>query len=164
VTIPTREPPLRDRIAEVLDYDPNIGVFTWLVTLANRAPAGSLAGCVRHDGYLVIRIDKVLYLGHMLAWLLMTGEWPTTEIDHKDQNPSNNKWSNLRLATHAQNITNQSVHFDNKSGHKGIYRHKNGRYYVNVGGTSHGGYANVEEAKAVYTRVAREYHGEFFSE
>ncbi len=109
-----------ERVKEILSYDPATGLFKWIKTLSNRAQAGNVAGCYRKDGYLVIRFDGKLYLGHRLAWLLVTGNWPKQEIDHKDGNPSNNKWGNLREATHSENITNQAAHKNNKLGLKGV--------------------------------------------
>ena len=36
----------------------------------------------------------------------MTGEWPSLEVDHKDRDKSNDRWSNLRLATEEEQHAN----------------------------------------------------------
>ena len=64
-----------------------------------------------------------------IAWFYMTGVWPKNEIDHKDLDKSNNKWSNLREATHQQNMTNLPPK-KSKTGFRGIKFYKENRYRV----------------------------------
>jgi hypothetical protein len=72
------------------------------------------------DGYRYIRIDYNLYPEHRLAWLHMTGEWPTAGIDHINCDRLDNRWSNLREATKAKNAMNMHIRADNTSGYKGV--------------------------------------------
>jgi len=54
-----------ERLREVLSYDPETGVFTWLKTLAWRAPAGTIAGVIgghTRRPYLCIGIDRPVRL------------------------------------------------------------------------------------------------------
>lgn len=46
---------------------------------------------------------------HQIAFALMTGRWPHL-VNHKDGNPSNNKWENLEEATHQQNMAHWVKH------------------------------------------------------
>src|SRR5690606_33021363 len=85
----------RERLAEVLDYDPTTGIFLWKKPTGSRAVAGSVAGTVNLSGYIQIQIDGTIYYAHRLAWLWMTGSWPNNEIDHSEMNPADNRWSNL---------------------------------------------------------------------
>lgn len=86
----------QERLRELLKYDEAKGVFTYLVARGRFKP-GDVAGHIsKSDGRVNINIDGRLYRAHRLAWLYMTGEWPQHEIDHKDTNPSNNAWGNLR--------------------------------------------------------------------
>lgn len=101
-----------DRLHEVLSYDPLSGHFTWLVRrLAHGGPvnpgdrAGYVGGTARYRRRY-IGIDGVTYHEHRLAWFYMTGAWPEQEIDHRDRDACNTKWSNLRPVTHKQNAEN----------------------------------------------------------
>jgi hypothetical protein len=49
------------------------------------------------------------YLAHRLAWLYVTGSWPVLEIDHKNRVRNDNRFGNLRPATHMQNCTNRAL-------------------------------------------------------
>lgn len=105
------------RLREALHYDPDTGVFTWRITCSRRAVAGTKAGSVdKVTGYVRIRLDGKINQAHRLAWLYMTGSWPTFEVDHRDTVRANNAWSNLRDVTHAVNGQNQrKAHKSNKS-------------------------------------------------
>jgi hypothetical protein len=70
------------RLRELLHYDPETGLLTCIVNRRGYPKEGSIAGCKNDDGYLRIVIDGVPYLGHRLAWLHMTGNFPQNGIDH----------------------------------------------------------------------------------
>lgn len=102
---------------------------------------------------------------HRLAWLYMTGEWPTDEIDHRDRDPSNNRWSNLREATHKQNLSNQGIHSNNRLGIRGVEKHgKRFRAYLGVEGKKVilGWFDTAEEAGAARDAAGRDMRGEFY--
>jgi hypothetical protein len=53
------------------------------------------------------------------------GELPTTRIDHINEDPSDNRICNLRLATHKQNMQNKSSpQANNTSGYRGVHYSK----------------------------------------
>ena len=118
-----------DRLKELLHYDPETGLWTWLVTLNARGKKGYEAGCRRKDGRMVIRIDYRLYLGSRLAVLWMTGSWPKNYVDHRDCDPTNDKWSNLREATHSQNNMNSRTR-RSETGIKGVRWHKQNKNWT----------------------------------
>lgn len=109
-----------NRLRELLEYDPNTGDFVRLTCCGGQL-VGSVAG--QKSGRSQIRIDGILYMASRLAVLYMTGEWPTHEVDHKDMDYRNNRWSNLRLATRDQNQSNRKVRPGSKSGLKGVSWH-----------------------------------------
>lgn len=58
---------------------------------------------------------------HHLVWAWMTGGWPDSEIDHKNNDRDDNRFCNLREATVSQNRRNKLVQRNNKSGYKWVY-------------------------------------------
>ena len=94
------------RLKELLHYDEKTGAFTWKVKKGGRAVAGQHAGTKDVRGYLVIRLDGVLYKAHRLAWLYSHGEWPEENIDHINRDRSDNRLKNLRLANQSLNMHN----------------------------------------------------------
>lgn len=74
--------------------------------------------------YFIKNIDGKSYLAHRLAFYLVKGEWPENQIDHIDGNGLNNKWENLRHATHSENQRNRKLNKNNKSGFCGCYWNK----------------------------------------
>jgi len=119
-----RKPLTAQRLRELLRYDPDTGAWTWRKGRAGSARVGGRAGARNYYGYLLIGVDGPKYGAARLAWLYMHGCWPEAEIDHKDGNRSNDRWSNLREASRTENQWNKSRHRDNASGFKGVSWHK----------------------------------------
>ena len=95
-----------DRLRELLDYDPAIGVFRWRTRHSRQRTPGQIAGGVNQKGYARISIDGMYHQSHRLAWLHFYGEWPALIIDHINRNKTDNRIANLRLATISQNAAN----------------------------------------------------------
>jgi hypothetical protein len=85
-----------ERLRACVRYDPETGVFYWLTAKGRRVGAGQIAGSLERHGYWQIQIDGRLYLAHDLAWLYMTGEWPTASVEQINLKRSDNRWVNLR--------------------------------------------------------------------
>ena len=93
---------------------------------------------------------------------LLTG-WPRT--DHRDGNALNNKRSNLRECTDAQNSRNSGKR-PGANPYKGITLHKaTGKWRAQIGidykHLNGGLYATPEQAARRYDELAKTYHGEF---
>jgi hypothetical protein len=119
-----------ERLRQVVKYDPETGVFTWLIRLSPNIKVGGIAGSKDTGGYLQFMIDGRHYLSHRLAVLYMTGQWPDSDIDHKDLDKANNKWENLRRATESQNVANTALLARNTSGLKGVHWHKRDQKWI----------------------------------
>lgn len=155
----------QEYLKSIAYYDPETGLFKWIVK-RKRFEIGQFFGVKEIKGYLSIRIDGKRYRLHNLAWLYMTGSFPVNIIDHKDTNKENNKWSNLREATHSQNNFNRNKFKNNTSGAKGVtYREKYEYYEAKIkvnGKYIHlGTFKMLEEASKAYQDAAIKYAGEF---
>ena len=97
-----------DRLLSLLDYDRMSGTFRWIRRqnrYANRIKVGDIAGgSNKVNEYWQIRINDYLYTGHRLAWFYVYGRWPVNELDHINRDKTDNRISNLREATHIENM------------------------------------------------------------
>ena len=110
-------------LKEILEYNEKTGEFIYRVN-RGKFKIGDVAGTNRVDGYTTIKIHGTPYLAHRLAWLYVTGFWPTKQIDHINRNKRDNKFCNLREATNLENGQNVSISAKNTSGHTGVSWYK----------------------------------------
>jgi hypothetical protein len=154
----------QSELKEVLDYNPDTGVFTWIKSIGRRVKAGDVAGSKNDRGYIRIEIKGKCYKAHRLAHLYMTGTFPENFIDHINHIKDDNRWTNLRDATKSQNQANQPKPKTNTSGYKGVVRCRNKWratiHYMNK--TIHiGSYNTPQEAAEAYKKKAIELSGKF---
>ena len=124
----------QERLKELLHYDEETCVFTWITSPRNNVPAGKIAGTYDKNGYLRILYKGKLYMGHWLAWLYVYGKWPDNEIDHINGNPSDNTILNLRDVTRKQNMENKKVYKNSKTGYPGVTWHsRDKKWNVRIG-------------------------------
>lgn len=113
----------QERLKEVLHYNPETGIFTWLLKKAG-VPFGKRAGCLddkgNASGYRNIVIDQRKYSEHRLAWLYMKGYFPENDVDHINRDPADNSFQNLREVSRQCNIRNNGMSKRNKSGITGV--------------------------------------------
>lgn len=98
---------------------------------------------------------------HRLLMKVEAGE----VIDHRNGDPSDNRRSNLRVATYSQNNQNKAIRSSNRVGYKGVGRHPSGKYYARIcvsGKAKHlGYYDSPRDAAIAYDDAAIEYFGEY---
>lgn len=152
-----------ERLRELLHYEPEVGVFSWKAPRRGVRPGRT--GNVRPDGYIRIGIDGVNYLAHRLAWLYMTGGWPTIDVDHRDGNPSNNQFINLRDVSQQMNIENirAATKRNRSSGLLGVSFHARDslwRARIRIDGKDRtiGYFKTPEAAHSAYLEVKRKKH------
>lgn len=152
----------REEVAELLEYDPNTGVFTWKAITSNRVKAGIRAGTVNGRGYRLIGVNGKQVPAHRLAFLFMTGKWPAKYVDHINGQRDDNRFPNLRDVTQTVNMQNQKkARQDSKTGLLGVTL-KKGRFRatikVNGKQRSLGTFSTPEVAHAVYLSHKRKAH------
>ena len=150
------------RLREILFYDPSTGGFRWLERKQGRR---AKVGSVKRDG-IRIKIDYRGYGAHILAWAWVTGEWPEGEIDHINNISTDNRWVNLREATHTENNRNKDfLNLLGKSGLIGASFHKgSGLWRATLKHKTIGYFRTAEEAHEAYKKAALELYGDFVHE
>jgi len=120
----TKEILTQEWIKELVHYNPNTGVFTWIKkpsSRSNRIKVGEAAGFTsKVNGYTEIGIRNKTYKIHRLAFLYMTGLMPEHQVDHINHVKDDNRWCNLRLVTNAENQKNTTRNKNNTSGVLGV--------------------------------------------
>lgn len=103
---------------------------------------------------------------HRVIWAMHTGEWPSEFLDHINGDRQDNRISNLREATLAQNHCNRASMPGSSSRFLGVawsaankgwmaqIKSKGVRRYL-------GTFSDEESAALAYNAAAREMHGEF---
>lgn len=149
----------QDRLRELLDYNPDTGVFKWK-NRPNRQPERivNCAGSVNPKGYRRIQIDGIPYYAHRLAFLWVVGFMPKV-VDHIDRNRQNNSFNNLRPATTSENNANSEKRKSTNNPYKGCsYKKKKNKWvaYISINGVcKHLGYYDTpEEAAQKYNEEA----------
>jgi len=112
--------PNYDYLKEVLDYDPETGIFIWKKNVSIKSMVGKIAGYTSVSGRVKISIKNNLYFAHRLAWFYYYGYMPENGIDHINRDASDNRITNLREASKACNMHNSKIAKNNISGIKGI--------------------------------------------
>lgn len=144
--------PPAETLNALFAYDPETGILTNRVRRANRMPGAP----VPPD---VIRISSLAYRTSRVIWRMVTGEDPgNREVDHKNHDRMDNRWENLRLATHRQNTINRRPFRKNPEGVKGAYlvgdRCNGKSVYI-------GRFATRTEAVEAYRARVTAEHGDF---
>lgn len=154
-----------DEMKRLFSYDPETGEITR--TSGDKRFFGTVAGYIHHTGYRMLKIGKRSILSQRVAWVLHCGEWPGGfYIDHINRNKLDNRISNLRKATHGQNVANSKTRA--ASGFKGVYTAPatnppkwNASISLNGKTTTLLVTENKEEAARAYAKAAKIKYGEF---
>lgn len=182
--------PSQEALSRLLTYDPLTGQLFWKERKRedctssrrwlhfNRTRAGKEAGHkhIQSSGKphaIVLRFmcdgKDNWFLAHRVIYALMGVDIPEgMMIDHKNCNPFDNRWENLRLATASQNCANsrgiKRTKMENFGLPKGVTMWGK-RYKVQIhrdGKKRHVGvYSTAAEASAAYLEEATKEHGEF---
>ncbi len=161
---------LAAKAAGMVKYDPETGSMIWKAKQGGKDAArwntrysGKECGTLDDKGYrrVLFRFEagKTFKIrAHRLAWFITHGVLPVGEIDHINQDKSDNRISNLRDVPKELNQRNGTRKGNNTSGFTGVTWHKQRKKWcaqVNVLGIHYhvGVFEDIEEAD----RAAREF-------
>lgn len=160
---PTYPRPSRERLETFFEYYPETGQFYRI--RSKRRAVRILWTSTDSAGYLRVFVDGYAYGVHIIIWVLMTGCWPTDEIDHKNGVILDNRWENLREASRKNNCVNTRVHRDCGSGFKGVRLREWGKYEARVSRSGKvyylGFFESAELAHQAVLKKAKFLDGEF---
>lgn len=156
----------QERLKQVLHYDPDTGLFTWL-KIHPGISYGMVAGSESNfgpngTGYINIQVDGIRYPAHRLAWLYEHGAWPTMFIDHRNGKRNENRISNLRDVSLCTNQHNRWVaQGSSRIGVIGVKKNGPGwsaRIKVNGESIHLGTYPTIERAGEEYLKAKAIHH------
>lgn len=153
----------KELLQQALSYDPETGIFCWLVDRGRFAKTGAVAGCTNGRGYRVIKVYGKHFYAHRMAWMMTVGELADdVEVDHIDGNKANNKLANLRAVTKSVNQQNlRKPRNNNTSGFLRVSQSgMDWRAEIQVEGKRLrlGTFATPEIAYQAYIQAKRQYH------
>lgn len=130
-----------------------------------------IRGSVSVDGYVQVGLrknnrTKPHYVHRLVAGEFIANPYNKPLVDHIDNNPNNNHYTNLRWATSKDNQGNSRKQAGTSSSFKGVSwdnKSRKWRAYIKFDQTvKHLGYFNIEEdAARAYDEYARAHFGEF---
>ena len=155
-------------LAECFVYDAESGDLRWKTRPEahfstkerwlqwNTRHAGKIAGANSRVA-IIVRVTyankQYTLKAHRVVFVMLHGRWPQFQIDHIDTNPLNNRFLNLREATHAENQQNRR--------HQGVRAYPNGwRAQIHTFGREiHlGCFTKKEDARSAYLAAKLKYH------
>jgi hypothetical protein len=155
-----------ERLHELFELNREKGVLTRKIAVGRHTSVGDIAGYPNNYGYLVVEIDGRKFLISRIIYAMNKGEWPFNNVDHSDEDRTNNRPDNLRNATHGENRRNISKRKSNTSGLSGAgwdKRKNKWRARIHIGGKEkYLGYYIDKVAASLAVDIARlQYHGQF---
>jgi hypothetical protein len=170
-----------EELRKLVSYDKDTGVFVWLprkpnmymhsrqtpegkCARFNNMRAGKRADITADGGYRRIELRKPLksIRASYAAWLITYGKYPDLEIDHINNDPSDNRLINLREASSSQQKQNRRWGRKDKKLPKGVGIHKStGKFRAYIGTDHLGLFKTLEEATLAYEKEAVKRYGDF---
>lgn len=170
-----------DEIRSIFDYSPDTGEIKFkshrprshfhsdlAFAKWNKTCAGKTITVLDQYGYIKVRTRihgvKLNLSGHRVAFVCMTGRWPTEMVDHINLSRADNRWSNLRECSRSENYQNAGPKNNNSTGFKNVSVTRRGRYRVRIvklGSVFDRNFMTIEEAVSCADSVRKQMHGAF---
>ncbi len=144
----------QEELKKYLTYNPATGIF-----LRKEKVAGYID---QATSYVKIMLLGKNYYAHRLAFLYMTGKFPSKHVDHVNKNKSDNTWNNLRDVPQA--INNQNFIKATSRNNLGVLgvRQRGNSFSAAVSYNKiqvhAGSFATAEEAHQAYINLKRQLH------
>jgi len=147
-------------------YDAVSGLLYIKNSTNPRTKVGEICGYRGPNGYLRVKINYKPFMVHRVIWAMVHGAWPKEMIDHINGARDDNRLENLRDATCSENLWNQGIAKNNKSGVKGVsWSAQNQKWKAVVKfkrKPNFIGYFNtLEDADAAIREAREKLHGQF---
>jgi hypothetical protein len=149
-----------DILRTTFTYDPSTGIF-----YREGCECGGMTG----NGYRYLTLKRKRVLAHRAAFAIVLGRWPENEVDYINGLRADNRWANLREASHRENIRNRKRNMNNRSGFKGVSLHRETgkwRARIKIDGVyaSLGLHDSAAAAHKAYCIAAMKHYGAFARE
>lgn len=142
-----------DLIKDAFSYDPVTGE----VHGQRKKSLGYMIGPYSH-----VALGRKDIRRSRIAFVLMTGDWPKGLVDHVNGDTGDDRWENLREASHRQNGANRKAW--GRSRFLGVWP-KGSKWESAIktrdGVKRVGNFSREENAALAYNFAALKYHGEF---
>lgn len=158
------------QLRDMLDYDPATGIMVWrncskYHARKNGKEAGVITPSRAGKYYCKLSIAGKRYARSRLAFLWMTGRWPTEQVDHINGNSLDDRWENLREVTQTQNAWNHKGRKREQSdlpmGVRRLGRRFQARLAVNKTMVHLGTFETAQQASETYRKAREVHYGEF---
>jgi hypothetical protein len=154
-------------LRKLFSYNPDTGTIVRAVS-AGRCSAGETVFALDRD-YLHVRVTwdgrKHKIYGHVLAWVLYYGTYPSRKIAHLNDNCADNRLKNLAERGDHHHARHSRMKSNNTSGAKGISwdcRRQLWKVEITVDYKNKfvGRFADKDQALAAYIAASQEHHGD----
>lgn len=150
--------PSQDILKKLFKYDPINGCLI-NKTNRNHKKAGERSGTHDSKGYRRVFVNGQHYAEHRVIWVLAYGYIPRDKlIDHINRNRTDNRLDNLRLVSSSENNLNTSAIAMSRSGHRGVYQTRSGKYQAQIRRNGKklylGTFDTVDAASLAYQRAS----------
>lgn len=119
-----------DKLNEYLKYDPETGYLTWIKKPNKKIGINARAGYLHKSGYRQLNFLGKTYPEHRIIWCMVNGEFPKGQIDHINHIRDDNRFSNLREVSHAENARNRTKSKTSRVKEVGIWYCKRRKRYI----------------------------------